>query len=309
MKRRTFLKASIGGLPVWIGTGYAVAGPNRASSNSMRRVGMSTVTFRTRFRATQDMGTPDMEHELTLLDIPEYFADRFGLRNVEFWSKHFESRTPSYLQELKKKIAASRSRLINIQVDEAYNLSDRDEDKRRKSVALVREWLDVAAELGSEALRANPGRDSIASSVVSLKELNAHALKKGVLLLAENHGGIEKNPDVHLHLIRTVGSPNFRTLPDFGNYPEEIRYRALGFIMRYAHLVSAKVMLFNDQWEHVSFDFDQCMRIAEATGFRGIYSAEQWSPRPSKGKKSRSNQKLDFEKIADWTIDRIRSHL
>ena len=179
----------------------------------MQRVGMSTVTFRTRFRATQDMGTPDMDHELTLLDIPEYFADRFRLQNMEFWSKHFEARTPSYLRELKKKIAKSRSRLINIQVDEGYNLADRDEDNRQKSVALVREWLDVAAELGSAALRANPGRDSIASSVWSLKELNAYAVKKGVVLLAENHGGIEKNPDVHLHLMRTVGSPNFGRCP------------------------------------------------------------------------------------------------
>ena len=39
---------------------------------------------------------------LTLEQIPEYYQDRFGIYQPEFWSEHFESREPSYLKYLKK---------------------------------------------------------------------------------------------------------------------------------------------------------------------------------------------------------------
>ena len=40
------------------------------------------------------------------------------------------------------------------------------------------------------------------------------------------------------------------------------------------------VMDFDEQGKHLTYDIGACVRFAEANGFKGIYSAEQWSPKP-----------------------------
>ena len=97
MKRRHFLSQ----------TGFAgsafLVGPSLFTYSSkldaMDRIGLTTVVFRNEFASTNpNLGTS----VLTLKDIPEYFSERFGIHNLEYWSEHFESRTQSYLKDLKK---------------------------------------------------------------------------------------------------------------------------------------------------------------------------------------------------------------
>ena len=64
--------------------------------------------------------------------------------------------------------------------------------------------------------------------------------------------------------------------------------------------VSAKAVDFNAQGEHVSYDFDRCVQLCERAGFKGIYLVEQWS---------RKDQALDYEKIADWLLQRVRADI
>ncbi|RLD70877.1 MAG: hypothetical protein DRI98_06795, partial [Bacteroidetes bacterium] len=83
-------------------SGALLAGPSLLSgcspSDTMARIGLTTVTFRTRFLSTNPDAVGDI---LTLEKIPEFFRDRFGIYQPEFWSEHFESRSPSYLKDLK----------------------------------------------------------------------------------------------------------------------------------------------------------------------------------------------------------------
>jgi hypothetical protein len=91
-------------------------------------------------------------------------------------------------------------------------------------------------------------------------------------------------------LLCTVGNslnadPWCRALPDFGNMPtnftQKQRDEYLKKLYSYAHLISAKGMYFNKQGDHLTYDIGACVRTAEASGFKGIYSAEQWSPKPN----------------------------
>jgi hypothetical protein len=72
------------------------------------RIGLTTVVFRNRFVSTNPDAT---DHLLTLETVPEYFQDRFGIYQPEFWSEHFESRDPSYLKDLKKALDKSQPEL------------------------------------------------------------------------------------------------------------------------------------------------------------------------------------------------------
>lgn len=261
---------------------------------------MGTVLFRNRFEQTRPEQLSTFKNELTLLEVPEFYRDRFGLNKVEYWSYHFESLEPSYLKELKNKLKAARSSLVNVQVDTPYNLAATDEAERKRSIGHVKEWIDATAYLQSPAIRINPGNGSVEKSIESLKKINQYAGSKNLVLLTENHFGLEMDPDIHVRLIKEVGPENIYTLPDFGNYDDEVRFEALEQILPYAYLVSAKAAHFNDQLEHVSYDFDKCVRLCEQHGFKGIYSVEQWSP---------EQPDIDYEKVGDWLIEHVKMNI
>jgi sugar phosphate isomerase/epimerase len=265
------------------------------------RIAMGTVLFRYRFKQTKPKEITTIPNELTLLEVPAYYKQRFGMRQLEFWSNHFESLEQPYLEELRKKIKGSGSRLVNVQVDSDYDVAAADEEVRKKSVEHVKGWIDAVSYLGSDCVRVNPGRakGSVEQSIVSMKEINAYAKKKKLVLLTENHFGIEMNTDVHIRIIKEAG-PGIYTLPDFGNYPTATMIASLEKIMPYAYLISAKAMNFNKEIEHVSYDFDKCVQLAERMGFKGIYSVEQWSS---------EYQDVDFEKVADWLVKHVKDNI
>jgi sugar phosphate isomerase/epimerase len=300
MNRRTFIEGSSGlalsvvALPSLVQRLMPLAKADRLA--------MGTVLFRYRFKQTKPTEITTISNELTLLQVPAYYKERFGMRQLEFWSNHFESLEKPYLQELKNKIKTSGSKLVNVQVDSDYDLAAVNEEERKKSIAHVKQWIDAVSILGSQCIRVNPGRakGSVEQSILSMKEINQYAKAKKLVLLTENHFGIEMNTDTHLRIIKEAGPGNIYTLPDFGNYPVATAMSSLEKIMPYAYLISAKAMKFNDQVEHVSYDFDQCVQLAERMGFKGIYSVEQWSP---------EYQAIDFEKVADWLVKHVRDNI
>lgn len=298
MQRRNFLVRAGGSLLVL----SAGLGPVRSAQTTDARWGMGTVIFRNRFEQTKPKGLSRIENPLTLLAVPEYYRERFQVRHLEFWSKHFESLEKSYLEELRGRIAAAGAELINIQVDEAYDLASVDEAERQRSLAKVRQWIDAAALLRSRAVRINPGKTggSIDKSIASMKEVNQYCVQKGLPLLTENHFGLEMDPEVHLRIRAAAGPENFYTLPDFGNYPVETMWESLAKILPHAYLVSAKAVDFDAQGRHLSYDFDRCVKLCESAGFKGMYLVEQWS---------RQEQAFDATKIADWLLQRVRANL
>ena len=297
MHRRSFLVGS-SGLLITACVGSSVSLP---ASNKSERLGMSTVTFRDRFTQTKPAAIT-LENELTLLSVPAYYRERFGVRNLEFWSNHFESLDSTYLQELRASIKAAGAQLVNIQVDADYDLASANEQERQRSLNVARKWIDAAATLGSRAIRINPGKTngSVEQSIASMKEVNQYCKSRGLPLLTENHFGLEMDPDIHLRIINEAGPENIHTLPDFGNYPGETMWKALAKILPHAYLVSAKAVEFNAEMKHVSYDFDRCVQLAERLGFTGIYSVEQWS---------REKLQIDSEKVVDWMLERVRANI
>jgi len=304
MTRRHFLHCAAAGLaaPLIL----LLAQPS--ADEKRRRIGINTILFRMRFPATRVEGHPILP-ALTLADVPAFYADRFRIHNVELWSRHFEAITPAYLKDLKKAIARSQSRLINIQLDsqpykegniEGYFLGSKDDTMRLNSQRFVKQWIDAAAQLGAEAVRINTERGDFNTCVESFREITAYAAAREVLVLVENHGGFSADPDLHVRLIREVNHRNIRTSPDFGNHRPEIRYEALRKIMPFAAEVEPKALPFNEKFEHVEYDFPRCMRIAAESGFSGVYSVDYWD---------KSNRPADYEKIADWLIENTMEYM
>lgn len=298
MKRREFLIRA-GGVTL---TACVAPGVARSAIAASERVGMGTVIFRNRFVQTKPKTVTEIRDPLTLRGVPAYYRERFGIRQLEFWSHHFESLEGSYLAELRSRLQAAGAELINVQVDGDYDLASADEEKRQRSLATVRQWIDAAASLRSRAVRVNPGKPdgSVEKSIASMKEVNQLCQAKGLPLLTENHFGIEMDPAIHLRIRAEAGPANIHTLPDFGNYPVDSMWESLAKILPHAYLISAKAVDFDTQGKHLSYDFDRCVQLCERSGFKGIYLVEQWS---------RKDQQLDADKIADWLLARVRANI
>ena len=297
MKRRKFIQRS------GLAAGAILTAPSYITSCSskdpMSRIGLTTVVFRNRFLSTNPDASGDV---LTLKKIPEYYRDRFGIYQPEFWSEHFESRKPSYLEDLKSALDKSHSALINIQVDTpGKDMSDPANGKSALAVEEIKEWIDVGAFLGSKMVRGSFMQHSLEEGIKSTKELVKYAKAKGITLLSENHYDLMSIPENHLRVAQEVGKDHFGLLADFGNYPEPIdMYEALEMIAPHVRLVSAKTHGYDENYEHTGFDFDRCVRIMEEGGFTGIYSLEQWE---------NGLPDYDFERIVDWMIEHVKANL
>ena len=174
MKRRKFIQNS------GVAAGALLAAPSFFTACSvndpMSRIGLTTVVFRNRFLSTNPNASGDL---LTLEKIPEYYRDRFGIYQPEFWSEHFESREPSYLKELKEALDKSNSTLINIQVDTpGKDMSDPEDGKSALAVEEIKEWIDVGAFLGSKMVRGSFMQHSLEVGIKSMKELVKYAAGK-----------------------------------------------------------------------------------------------------------------------------------
>jgi sugar phosphate isomerase/epimerase len=142
---------------------------------------------------------------------------------------------------------------------------------------------------------------SLEVGIKSTKKLAEYAKSKGITLLAENHFDLLSVPDNHIRVAQELGTGHFGLLADFGNYPEPVdKYRALTLIAPYTLLVSAKTHAYDEEHQHIGFDFDRCVRIMEEGGFSGIYSLEQWED---------GLPDYDYEKIVDWMIEHVKSNI
>ena len=265
----------------------------------MARIGLTTVTFRKRFQSTNPDAGSDL---LNLQKIPEFFRDRFGIYQCEFWSEHFESRAASYLKDLKASLDKNLCSLINIQVDTpGKDMSDPLDGNSALAVDEIKEWIDVGAALGCPFVRGSFMQHSLEEGIRSTRSLADYARSRGITLLAENHFDLLSVPENHLRVAREMGNDHFGLLADFGNYPDSVdRYKALALIAPYTLLVSAKTHGYDENHEHIGFDFDRCVRIMEEGGFTGIYSLEQWED---------GLPDYDYEKIVDWMITHVKANL
>ena len=302
MRRRDFIFKSSGLiLSLWTPRLFADARPASVPGDPTSRIALGTLLFRYQFKQTKPKEITTIKNELTLLDIPEHHRDKFGIRKIEFWNEHFESLDPDYLARLRDKIKSAGSELVNVQIDRiSYDLASTDDAVRQKSITDVKQWIDAVSFLGSNCIRINPGRPhgSVERSIDSLTELKAHAKNKNLTIITANHFGLEMDADKHVQIAKGAG---VYTEPDFGNYPaDEHLFEKLQKIIPYACIISAKVANFNQNIEHISYDFDQCVRLAERLGFKGIYMASQYSA---------NFQDLDYDKVADWVIQHLKQNI
>lgn len=188
MHRRDFLLSSTAALAV----GAAVRGraqradPNRAV---LDRIAIMTYSFD---RIIKN-GSTDENRTLDLLDIPEMYADKYKVHNIEVQHNHFPSSELSYFKEFLARMAKTKSRISNINLEfDGMFITAPSPVNRAQGIDLSKQWIDHAVVLGSPRVMVNQGSptpENKAIAVEALKIIGAYGKSKKVMVSMEPRGG------------------------------------------------------------------------------------------------------------------------
>lgn len=189
MHRREFLLSSTAALAVGTATvrGRAQAAvPNKAK---LDRVAIMSYSFD---RILKN-GSTDANRTLDLLDLPEMYADKYKVHNIEVQHNQFISTETSYFREFLAKVTKAKSRITNINLEfDGMFITSPSPVSRAQGVDLSKRWIDFAVMLGSPRVMVNQGSptpENKAIAIEALKHIGAYGKAKKVMVAMEPRGG------------------------------------------------------------------------------------------------------------------------
>ena len=246
------------------------------------------------------------------MDLPQYYIDMYGVRNVEFQHGHLAQDTtnpdPALFKELKAKLDAvgSRANQINIEIGAMAQMGADGKavalagDARAAWLTTGRKWVDVAPLLGIKRLMLNQGAltDDSKAGVISLwKELQDYARPKEIMISNETRGTGAPTPGGGRGGQAAAPAP-----PTAPAMPEDERLRYVWGILNecveksggYSNLDFGGAGRFKNQQQlhdaikglmkrnsgsmHIKsspdWDIGKAIAFAESIGFQGLYTIE-----------------------------------
>lgn len=223
------------------------------------------------------------DRTLTLLKFPALARGEFGVEVVELVSTFFENQSATYLNELRRAVEAERLRIRNIAVDTGH-LANSDAAARRTDLEAIAQWFHVARALDAEAIRVNTGQADPADAaaldrvVAGYQELAEHAVRSGVRLLIENHGGLSADPANIEAILERVDTEWFGTCPDVNNFAGDTWEEGMRVMAPRAFAVHVKTWGYDPEgWQTrqardgstARFNLKRCLEILREAGYQG----------------------------------------
>ena len=185
------------------------------------RIAIASYPFR-EFIVDPAKDPKNAEHKIELKDFAGHAVSRFKINKVELWSGHFPSTDPKYLEQVRAAVDGAWAMIVNMAVDGEHSPYAADRAEREKAIAFSKQWVDVAAAVGSPSIRTNlpalgdsePNIDLVADSLLRVVEYSS---AKNVIVNLENDNSVSEDPFFLVKLIEKVKSPWLHALPDFAN--------------------------------------------------------------------------------------------
>ena len=209
------------------------------------------------------------ERALEVLDVPEMFADRFKVHNVEMQHNYFESTEAAYFKDFVARLAKTKSRITNINLELGnMSIAAADPALRAQAVDLTRAWIDHAGVLGSPRVMINQGRltqDNKAAAIDTLRRMTAYAKTKNVMVGAEPRG------DDFTLLTEVVRGGGGYTNPDVGNFGGDQAHQHDGIKAMFPYTDGNCHMKMLDP---PAYDLAAAIALIKQLGYTGLYSIE-----------------------------------
>jgi sugar phosphate isomerase/epimerase len=243
--------------------------------------------------------------KLDHLDFPKTARQEYAIEAIELVNQFMmkKAKDQAYLAEFKKRADGEGVKILLIMCDDEGELGDPDTKKRVQAVENHYKWADAAKFFGCHSIRVNAyskgtpdeQREHVADGLHRLASFGA---KLGLNVIVENHGGLSSRGDWLASVMKKVNLPNCGTLPDFGNFEDYDRYKAVAEMMPFAKAVSAKAHDFDAQGNCVETDYRRMMKIVLDAGYHGYFGIEYEGEKLTEPEGIRATKRL-LEKVRD----------
>lgn len=214
----------------------------------------------------------------------EKCAKDLMLDGIELLDGHFPSTERAYLHNLKKFTTDLGLTIACVSV--SNNFGKDTEEKRKKEVKKVKQWVDIAYYLGAPVLRIFSGwpegeKSQLWPEMINcLKESVEYAKEAGIVSGLENHNhhAFTTSVDDLLRILKEVDSEWLKVTLDTGDYIVETGklngYPAVERVVSLAVFVHAKLYELDQKGEDHKQDYDKIFEIFNKAHYRGFISVE-----------------------------------
>ena len=250
-------------------------------TDALERVAIASYPFRDFISGPREAAAPQ---KMDLKDFAAHCGEKFNIRKVEPWNRHFRSTDAKYLEEFRASVAKARGAVVNIAVDGDHSPYAADASERDLAAAFSKKWIDVAAAIDSPSVRTNvaEAKDSkpdLDRAADTLKRVAEYAAAKNVVVHLENDNPVAEDPFFLVQLIERVNSPWLHSNPDFCNTlatgREEYAYKGIAAMFEHAYAIChVKDSETNETGQVFRVDMARTFGILKHANYRGYCSME-----------------------------------
>src|SRR5882724_11825522 len=211
---------------------------------------------------------------MPLKDFAAHVVEKFHIRKIEPWSEHFLSIEPGYLDEIRAAATRAGSSFADIAADGENSIYSNDSGERDRAIGFGKDWIDVAARLGSPSVRINiaaakNAKPEVARVAEGLKPIAEYAASKNITVHLENDNPASENPFFVVRVLDRVDSLWLHALP------AEEAYRGLDQMFAHAYAIShVKDATTTAGNVLVPVDLARIFALAKKHNYKGIFSLE-----------------------------------
>ena len=271
MQRRNFL-ALAAAAPL-----IADGGVKRLTPGTRIRLGLNAYSF----------NRPLMDGTMTIPDVLAYCAKQ-NIDGVDLTGYYFRGypNVPSdeTIYAIKRAAFLNGVTITGTGVRNDFALTDA--SSRRGHVQLVKEWIDVAAKLGSDMVRVFAGREVpkgftfdqvLAWMVPAFQECAEYGAKRGVIVGLQHHDDFLKTADETIRVVQAVKSEWFSVILDVGSLRQGDPYAEIEKLLPYASNWQIKEHVWYGT-KKVEIDLPRVRAIIDKVGYRGFTPVEALGP-------------------------------
>lgn len=232
-------------------------------------------------------GTFNRSFDARLLDQVRFLArcaTDLKVEGVELQDIHFPQTRPAYLRMLRRTAGSLNLAIVGVSVHNDFGRAD--PTIRQSEVVKVKQWVEVAEQLGAPLVRVfagYPEGDHQArwpAMIDSLRETAAFAGHAGMRLALENHNHAAFTPTAaeFLKVLEEVRSPYLVPLLDTGNYVDG--WPSVQKTVGVAAHVHAKFWKVAADGSDEKVDYARILPALRAAGYDGWVSFEYEAEEP-----------------------------
>ena len=277
LHRRKFLTSMLG-LPV-VASACSASKPPSASPKKLPEIstGLKTALNAYSFNAPLTNGT------MTISDMLDFCAAN-GFEGVDITGYYFKGypQVPSdeYIFQIKRKAFRLGVEISGTGVRNDFTIADK--TKRELEVALVKNWIEVAAKIGAPVIRifaGNQKNEGIAKEQVTewmLKDIQTcvdYGKQYGVIIGLQNHNDFIQTADQVIKIIDTINSEWLGLILDTGSYRVLDPYEEIARSIKHTVNWQIKENVFVNGTEKAT-DMAKLMGIIKSYGYKGYLPIE-----------------------------------